>query len=300
MPTSGSTPRAMKWLRQGTERHDVGYQRPNQLSDALSLLATGGWTVLAGGTDLYPATESQVLPGNVLDISGLTGLRGISDAGDHWRFGARTTWSDIRKADLPPAFRALQSAAAEVGGVQIQNAGTLAGNLCNASPAADGVPALMILDAGVELSSAQATRVLPLSDFLTGPRRTALAESELLTAVHIPKTAIGGASSFVKLGARKYLVISIAMVAVRLATDGANITQAAISVGACSGVAARLTALEDALIGVPYAEAAAHVAADLVAEALSPIDDVRGTADYRTEAAAHLIRRAIAQIGTAA
>ena len=274
----------------------MGYARPTQLSDALSLLADGDWTVLAGGTDLYPATEAQVLGGSVLDITAIEGLRGFSEGEDHWRIGAGTTWSEIRKADLPPAFRALQQASAEVGGIQIQNAGTVAGNLCNASPAADGVPALLVLDARVELASDSGSRVLPLADFLTGPRLTALAAGEMMTAVHIPKTACQGRSSFVKLGARKYLVISIAMVAVRLVTDSKKITKAAISVGACSGAAVRLGAVEKALIGLPFAEAAEFIAMDPVAKALRPIDDVRGTADYRAEAAAHLIRRAVEQI----
>jgi len=161
------------------------------------------------------------------------------------------------------------------------------------------VPALMVLDAEVELTSSNGIRTLPLSDFLTGPRQTELGGDELLTAICIPNNATHGTSGFVKLGARKYLVISIAMVAVRLVTEGSTITDAAISVGACSGVAARLGALEEALIDIPLAEAAERVTADPVAAALSPIDDVRGTADYRTEAAVHLIRRAVRQIEAA-
>ena len=117
-----------------------------------------------------------------------------------------------------------------------------------------------------------------------------------MTAVRIPTASVLGRSGFQKLGARKYLVISIAMVAVRLVTDGLTITDAAISVGACSGVAVRLADLEQALIGAPLNQAAARVVADPVAAALHPIDDVRGTADYRTDAAAELIRRAILEL----
>ena len=136
--------------------------------------------------------------------------------------------------------------------MQIQNAGTLAGNLCNASPAADGVPALLVLDAEVELASAAGTRRLALADFILGNRKTARRPGELVTAVRIPKASAAGRSHFVKLGARRYLVISIVMAAARLAVDEAGlVSEAAIAVGACSAVAQRLPALEAALLGEP-------------------------------------------------
>jgi CO/xanthine dehydrogenase FAD-binding subunit len=178
--------------------------------------------------------------------------------------------------------------------VQIQNMASVAGNLCNASPAADGVPALMILDAEMELRSASGVRMLPLERFILGNRHTALRPGEIVTAIHVPKTSITGASSFEKLGARRYLVISIAMAAARIsiAQDGL-IEAAAISVGSCSAVAKRLTGLENSLRGLrpgPAIEAAVS-AADL--GDLSPIDDVRGTASYRREAAREIVQRAV-------
>ncbi len=122
----------------------TAYARPADLETALARLAQGG-TVLAGGTDLYPGAG---LAGDVLDITGITGLRGLT-WGDGLRIGGCTTWSDIAEADLPPALTGLQQAARMVGGRQVQNAGTIAGNLCNASPAADGVPPLLTLGAEV-------------------------------------------------------------------------------------------------------------------------------------------------------
>jgi CO/xanthine dehydrogenase FAD-binding subunit len=181
--------------------------------------------------------------------------------------------------------------------VQIQNAGTVAGNLCNASPAADGVPALLILDAEVELLSAAGRRTLPLGGFLTGPRRTARRPDELLTAVLVPKGSAAGRSGFLKLGARKYLVISIAMAAVRLATEAGRIAQAAVAVGACSATAQRIGPVESALVGRRADAALAGAVSDAdVAACLSPIDDVRGSARYRAQAAAELIRRTLAQM----
>ncbi len=271
----------------------MDYLRPGTLHDALAALATGA-RALAGGTDLYPLAGAR-LAGPVVDLAALPGLSGLSLGADGLRIGACTTWSAVAEADLPPACRALQQAARVVGGRQIQNAGTVGGNLCNASPAADGVPPLLALDAGVELASASGTRRLPLAQFLLGPRRTALAAGEVLTAVHVPAAALSGRSDFQKLGARAYLVISIAMVAVRLAVADGRITAAAVAVGACSPVARRLAGVEAALLG-PVAGAAGRVDPASVAAALDPIDDVRATAAYRRQAAAELIRRAVTEV----
>ena len=142
-------------------------------------------------------------------------------------------------APLPPAFDALKAAAAEVGSVQIQNAATVAGNLCNASPTADGVPPLLTLDAEVEVWSAHTKRRMPLAAFLVGPRQTALHPTELVAAIHVPKASGAGQSAFFKLGARKYLVISIAMVAVRISVVNGNLRAAAIAMGSCAPVARR-------------------------------------------------------------
>lgn len=268
------------------------YARPATLTEALGLLGLGGWRVLAGGTDLYPGAGSQ-LSGPVLDLSGIAGFAGIT-AEDGLRIGAATSWATIAGAVLPPAMQALQQAARVVGGRQVQVAGTIGGNLCNASPAADGVPPLLALDAEVELVSRSGMRRLGLSDFILGPRRTALMPWELLAAVVIPERALAGRSAFVKLGARSHLVISIAMVAARVQVRAGRIAGAALAVGACSAVAVRLPMVEAAVVGAPVDRAGDRIRAADVAAALSPIDDVRGTAGYRADAAVELLRRAVA------
>jgi CO/xanthine dehydrogenase FAD-binding subunit len=269
------------------------YARPETMTEALRLMAGGGWRVLAGGTDLYPGAGRR-LAGPVLDVTGLPGFAGIVRDRD-LRFGAGTTWAAIAAADLPPACHALQVAALQVGGRQVQNAGTIGGNLCNASPAADGVPPLLALDAEVELLSAAGSRRLALADFLIGPRQTALLPGEILGAVVIPERGLHGRSAFLKLGARSHLVISIAMVAARLVIDSGRVVSAAIAVGSCSPVAARLARVEAALMDASVGEAASRVRAEDVQAALSPIDDVRATAPYRREAAVELVRRAVAE-----
>jgi CO/xanthine dehydrogenase FAD-binding subunit len=287
------------------------YLRPGNLADALAALAdpklnTSGvredrLTILAGGTDFYPAQTARRAwlersPQNLLDITGIDELKGIRRAEGGTTFGALATWTEICDAALPPAFDGLKLAAREVGGRQIQNRGTIAGNICNASPAADGVPPLLTLDARVEVASLRGRRSMPLAEFITGNRRTALAGDELVTAIHVPEAASGARSTFLKLGARSYLLISIASVAALVET-GANsrIARAAISVGACTAVPVRLTQLERELPGAMLGEIDAHIERS-VAAALSPIDDVRGSARYRTHAAAVLVRRALAQL----
>ena len=265
------------------------YLRPVSLEEALQALARP-WTVLAGGTDFYPARVGRAIDENVLDISAIAALRGIAEGPAGWRLGATTTWSELLETPLPPLFDGLKQAAREIGGRQIQNAGTVAGNLCNASPAADGVPPLLALDAEVELAGRAGTRRLPLSAFLTGNRRTVLAPGELLIAIHLPRAAHEARSAFLKLGARRYLVISIAMAAATVELDGRRVAAARVAVGACSAVAQRLPGLEAALAGVPIDRLAERVDTAHLAP-LTAIDDVRGSAAYRTDAVVTLLRR---------
>ncbi|HEX3498878.1 MAG TPA: FAD binding domain-containing protein, partial [Stellaceae bacterium] len=151
------------------------YLRPTEIEEAVAALATRPLTILAGGTDFYPARVGKPLSDDILDVTALAALRGISEDERALRIGAAVRWSELIAAELPPWFACLTLAAREIGGKQIQNAGTLAGNICNASPAADGVPGLLALDATVEIASTKGRRRLPLAEFILGNRRTALA-----------------------------------------------------------------------------------------------------------------------------
>ncbi len=266
------------------------YLRPSRLEDALTALARP-LVVLAGGTDFYPARVGRAIDEDVLDIGGIAVLRGISGDAAGWRLGATTTWSELLETDLPPLFDGLKQAAREVGGRQIQNAGTLAGNLCNASPAADGVPCLLALDAEIEIAGPAGSQRLALRQFITGVRRTALTQDELVVAVHVPRPGNEARSAFLKLGTRRYLVISIAMAAATLEIADGRVASARIAVGACSPIAERLTDLEAALAGAPLdARLAERVEVSHLAP-LSPIDDVRGSAAYRSDAVVTVLRR---------
>lgn len=278
----------------------IGYHRPATLREALAIRAAHDVQVLAGGTDVYPAFATRRAWGepahkDVLDISGISGLRGIAEQAGHWRLGALTTWTDLIRANLPPLFDGYRLAAGEVGGVQVQNRGTLVGNICTASPAGDGIPCVLALDASVELTSQRGVRVLPVADFITGYRATAMAADEIVTALLVPMSA--GQGRFLKLGARKYLVISIVMIAAVIEADEGVITTARLAVGSCSAVAQRLLALESALKGQRLAYAPEIVTGSHLSH-LRPIDDVRATGAYRQDAALTLVRDVLAGFAT--
>ncbi len=272
------------------------YSQPAELGEALAILQQGGPKIIAGGTDVYPALTRGVTHAAYLDTTRIHGFRDITRTDTEIRLGGAVTWSGLIAAELPPVFDALKEAAREVGSLQIQNAGTLAGNICNASPAADGVPALLALDASVEMcSSARGTRVIPLQAFITGVRKTALAPDELVTAIIVPNAPKGMGAAFEKLGSRRYMVISITMTAanILIGPDG-RISEARIAVGSCSAVAQRLSRLEADLIGTTPNR---MVVKDAHLNPLAPINDVRGTGVYRLEAVRHQIKRAVARAG---
>jgi CO/xanthine dehydrogenase FAD-binding subunit len=270
------------------------YLRPRTMQDAVRMLARYEGTILAGGTDFFPALGDRLPSGTVIDISALSEMRGIHQTPDDICIGGLTTWSDIVSSALPPGFDGLKSAAKEIGGIQIQNRGTVAGNLCNASPAADGVPPLLALEAEVELVSAAGKRSIPLADFIVGNRKTLRRHDEILSRIIVKRTLDDASSVFLKLGARRYLVISIAMVAaiVRVDLEG-RVAEARISVGSCSATAQRLRSLELALLGAPARAGLGALASAEHLYPLSPIADVRATASYRSDAALTLVSRAL-------
>ena len=279
--------------------HAARFEQPQTLTEALRLMALGAGLPLAGGTDVYPAHVGRSLPAPLIDLTRIRTLRGIRAEPDGWWFGATTTWAEVLRAELPACFDALKQAAREIGGEQIQNTGTLGGNLCNASPAADGTPVWLALDAQVVLQSVSGARRLAVADFALGNRRTARAPNELLTGIVVPHRSAQARSVFTKLGSRRYLVISITMVALVLEVDASGrVISAGVAVGSCSACAKRLPALERRLLGMPLADVAqlSIGAADLAA--LTPIDDVRASAAYRLDATQTLLCRGLLELAS--
>jgi len=270
------------------------YFRPSSLQEALNVLADTRATILAGGTDVFPALGERPLSGPVLDLSALDEIKSVRFSPEHILLGARTTWSELLAAPLPRGFDGLKAAAREIGSVQIQNSATIAGNLCNASPAADGVAALLALDAEVVLAARSASRTLPLAEFILGNRKTARHPEELVTSIRVPRRLENAVSTFLKLGARRYLVISIVMVAANLVLNSdSSIREALVCVGSCSPVAQRVTELESALVGQQARRGIRQQVRPEHLARLSPIDDVRATAAYRRDAARTLVERAL-------
>jgi CO/xanthine dehydrogenase FAD-binding subunit len=282
------------------------YLRPASLHEALEALALGvaegrPRVVVAGATDHYPSRVGRVVDEEILDLSGIDAARAIGEVEGGWWIPAGATWTGLVEQPLPAPFDGLKRAARAIGGLQIQNRATIIGNVCNASPAADGLPNLLALDASLELVSARGVRRIPIAEFVTGNRTTVRESDELVSGLFIPDPApcddLEAASTFLKLGARAYLVISIAMVAA-VVVRGADrrITSARIAVGACSAVAQRLIELEAELQGRRLAPGLGDfVRAGHLAN-LTPIDDIRGTAAYRREAAGVLVRRALEEL----
>lgn len=277
----------------------MNYFRPTSLADALAALASPADRgsppprVICGGTDAYADPADRSPAAGWIDIGHLTELQGIAPRDGDLRIGAATRWDVIARSTLIP--EALREAARQVGSRQIRVAGSVGGNLCQASPAADGVPPLLTMDARVELSSRRGVRRLRLDEFLLGRRRTARAADELLTAVVLPAADTAGRSAFEKCTNRDGTALAVVSAAVRLRwSDRGVIAQAAIAIGAASEVSVRLRALEQNLEG-----ARPEFLSRLIDEArwseLTPIDDVRGSAGLRRHLARVAVERACAR-----
>lgn len=271
------------------------YLAPTDTAEALAFLVDTDARIIAGCTDYFPGREQGRIDEHLLDVTRLERLRGITETADGgWRIGAAATWAEVIGAPLPAAFDALKEAAREVGSVQIQNRGTVGGNLCNASPAADGVPPLMALDAEVEILSPRGTRTVPVGGFITGVRSVDLAGDEILAAVTVPGVPPGARSAFLKLGSRTHLVISIAMAAAVVEERDGRVEAARLAVGSCSPVCRRLPALEERLAGRTAAEIRSmDLAGDGALDPLDPITDVRGSREYRLDVVPGICRRAV-------
>ena len=253
---------------------------PRSLTDALKMLHSEGPLVpLAGCTDLYVALNFGTLrPTRFLNLWRLDALRGIETRGTTLRIGALTTYTEIIKSGvLRRRLPMLVAAAREVGGVQIQNRGTIGGNVANASPAGDTLPVLLAADAIVVLRSTSETRRVPMPSFFTGYRQTAARPDELIVALEIP--AVRGRQWFRKVGTRAAQAIAKIVVA------GVEGARPRLAMGSVAPTALRLTKTEEALAGgASLAEAQAMLQTEI-----APIDDVRSTADYRRQVAANLL-----------
>jgi xanthine dehydrogenase small subunit len=256
--------------------------RPGSLDEALAMMAkTPSLMPLAGCTDVYVALNFGTLDAaEFIDISGLTELRGIEPLDGGIRFGALSTLTDVIRSGLVhDRLPMLVAACREIGGVQIQNRGTLGGNIANASPAGDTLPVLAAADAVLVLAHRDGERRVPFDAFYTGYRATVLRPGELIRAIEVPP--VEGVQWFRKVGTRAAQAISKVVIA------AVRAPQPRIAIGSVAPTVLRLPRAEAALAAGSDADVVARV---LEAE-IAPIDDIRSTAQYRRRVATNLLRR---------
>jgi len=280
---------------------------PRDLAEAYASLAEAPARPIAGGTDLMVALTGEIgePPDRILDLWGLDELRGINLDGDAISLGALTTYTEVRRSGLcGEHLPVLVEAAATIGAAQIQNRGTLGGNVANASPAGDTLPVFLAADAVFVVGSVRGERNVPASEFWPGYRRTALGPDELLLRIRVPLLA-GREMRFRKVGTRRAQSISKVVVALgwrdgSVADPLAPIspwTGVRLALGSVAATPIRATATEAALEGRPPTPETADQAAEALAAELHPIDDVRSTAEYRRLVAARVLHRLIREAG---
>ena len=252
-------------------------------------------TVLAGGTDvMVQYLRGDVIPGGLLHIRRLPELKECN-FGRRTVIGALTThWQLMTDHNIRSHHMALAEAAATVGGRQTQNAGTIAGNLVNASPAADLLPVMLVSDGVVTLASSAGSRDLPVAEFVLGRRSTAIRPDELVTALSFEPLARSTGESYLKIGRRHAMEVAIVGLAARLAFDAdGKVTDARIAMASVAPKAFRAHLAEQRLVGTRLDDESMREAAELVQQAAHPIDDARATADYRRRLLPALLREAV-------
>jgi len=274
---------------------------PATLPEAYRLLGEATYRPVAGGTDVLVQLSGQLgpPPERLLDLWRLDELRGIALDGDSLSFGALTTYTEIRRSavcrDLLPAF---VEAAATVGAAQIQNRGTLGGNIANASPAGDMLPLLLVTDALIVAGSARGERSIPAASFWTGYRQTALQSDEIVIRIQVPLIA-DRQVRFRKIGTRRAQAISKVVLALSWVASSPDQPWRAVRLGLGSVAERpiRATATEAVLEGRLPESDTANTASVRVAAEIEPINDVRSTADYRRAVTARVLHRLIREAG---
>ncbi|MEN3332531.1 MAG: xanthine dehydrogenase small subunit [Blastocatellia bacterium] len=273
---------------------------PETLADAYRILAERGRSVrvIAGGTDLMVLMNAHQLDAALfLDIWRINELRGISDEGEHLRMGALTTYTQLIRSPLVERYApALVAASRTIGAVQIQNRGTLGGNVVNASPAGDSLPVLAAYDAELEIGSARGTRRVAFNTFYTGYRQTVLAADELLVAVRLPKLKAGERDFFCKVGTRRAQAISKIVMATRANASGRVVEAIHIAVGSVAPTVIRAPQTEALLAGQAITPDLIRQAQDVIAREVSPITDLRSTEHYRRTVTGNVLAKCLRQL----
>jgi carbon-monoxide dehydrogenase medium subunit len=275
---------------------EFDFIRPNSLGELINTLDKTGGKIVAGGTDVIPRMRNDLFSASVLvDASDVSELSFIEKVDDQISIGALTTHQEIVNSSLLQSeIPALVTAAESVGCIQTRHRGTLGGNIANASPAADTVPPLMAFDAKVQLLRKEGERSVPLNEFLVGPGETSLEAGELIHRITFSRLSGTWGAAFQKMGKRKGMTIAVVSVAVAVVLGSSGIVQdAKIALGSVATTVIRSPGAEKRLIGTEAGSGVIQDAANAVIEDISPITDVRSTAQYRGCASQVLTRRAL-------
>lgn len=268
------------------------YYNPKSMEELLNVLDNlRNYYYLAGGTDIVVKMKDKIVsPQNIVDLNDVQELKGISSEEDHLNIGPLATHTEIEESDLVKKYAyVLAEAAAQVGSPQIRNIGTVGGNIGNASPAADTVPALLVLDTTVQIESKNHKEEKNLLDIFKGPGKTFLTEGQVITKLKVRSIKEGEGAAFVKMGKRKALAISVINCAVWLRVDKDEIVEVRIAFGSVAPTPIRLLEVEKWLKGQKAEDDVFKQAAQMAQDAIKPIDDIRSTAEYRSTTAASLV-----------
>ena len=275
---------------------EFDFIKPNSLGEVVNALEETGGKILAGGTDIIPRMRNNLFSASVLvDASNIFDLSFIEEVDDQIAIGALTTHQEIVNSQLlQSANPALVAAAESIGCRQTRNRGTLGGNIANASPAADTIPPLLAFDARIQLLRKGGERSVPLEEFLVGPGETSLESGELIHSITFSRLSGAWGAAFQKMGKRKGMAIAVVSVAVVVVLNPKGMVQdARIALGSVAPTVVRSPRAEEKLIGTEAGLGAIQDAANAVVEDISPISDVRSTAEYRQHAARVLTHRAL-------
>ena len=260
---------------------------PEDQDELLSLMEEDNYRLLAGGTDLFVKIEKDmVAPDRIIDITKALSDTSLRNEEEQVEIPATATHGELANSSIiRDEFPILANSAEAVGAVQLRNMATIGGNICNASPSADTLIALYALNARLKLKKAEGTRTVAIEDFITGPGSIELESGEFLESVIIPKISDGYEHYFKKIGRRNALDISVCSMGFLIKTDSDEIEDVRIAYGAVAPRIIRPTPVEEFLQGKPVSREVLPQAKELLEEEISPISDIRGSAEYRKEVA---------------
>ncbi len=272
------------------------YHSPESFEDASTIAAqaSGATRFLAGGTDVLVQLRADIItPDDLIDLKKIDGVKTIACNDDGWTIGIAVSGAEMSEhPSLQGEWPGVVEAMDLIGSTQIQARATLVGNLCNASPAADSVPAMIAAGASVTLIGASGSRTVAVEDVPTGPGRTSIAQDEIVSQVNIPRQVSNGGDAYLRFIPRTEMDIAVVGCAVNLQVDGDTIIEARVSLGAVAPTALLVDAAAQAIIGSKLDDAALDKLAATASAACNPIDDKRGTIKFRTHVAGVLARRA--------